>query len=849
MRVYFLIDPYNEPQLSIKLCEHKAMQIFSFVIVITNFLFFCSGFSNFVDTITRSQNISDGTTLASRDGSFELGFFSPGSSTNRYLGIWHKNIPVKTVVWVANRRNPIKDLSGVLMVNGSGNLVLLYQNGSVVWWANSTKEARNPIVQLLDSGNLVLRDEKEENPENCLWQSFDYPSDTLLPGMKLGWDFRTGLERRLSAWKSSDDPSPGDLSFGIEPHNYPDCVMKKGSKNYFRTGPWNGLHWSGSPALKGTQIFNISFVSNKDEVYLIYHPIKKSLISRGVLNQTVNFYQLYIWMENVQTWSGFAPLPRENDCDMYNYCGANGNCVRGEFPVCQCLQGFKPKSNDSSNPESWSQGCLRSTKLSCQDKHRDGFLKVGGLKLPDTMHTWLNTSLNLEQCRAACLSNCACMAYTNSDIRGRGSGCAIWFGDLLDIRKLTHNEQDLYIRMPASELVINHQKTTVIVIVIAVAAIAVVIGMLLVAYCIRKSRTNFREKMENDVILDQNTEGQTEDLELPLFDLSTVTDATDNFSGNNKLGEGGFGPVFRGTLKDGREIAVKRLARSSGQGLNEFKNEVILIAKLQHRNLVRLLGCCIQGEEKMLIYEYMPNRSMDFFIFDQKRAKVLGWSMRFHIICGIARGLLYLHEDSRLRIIHRDLKASNVLLDSNMNPKISDFGMARICGEDQTEGNTNRVVGTYGYMAPEYAIHGLFSVKSDVFSFGVLLLEILSGKKSRGFFDSSQSLNLIGHAWKLWREGRPLELIDTCLGDDSCPQLPQIIRCVHISLLCVQQHPEDRPNMSSVVTMLSSESSLPEPKEPGFHVGNKSLPVEYSSSSKQQSSSRNEISISLLEGR
>jgi hypothetical protein len=429
------------------------MQIFSFVIVITNFLFFCSGFSNFVDTITRSQSISDGTTLVSRDGkSFELGFFSPGSSTNRYLGIWYKNIPAKTVVWVANRRNPIKDLSGVLMVNGSGNLVLLYLNGSVVWWANSTKEARNPIVQLLDSGNLVLRDEKEENPENCLWQSFDYPSDTLLPGMKFGWDFRTGLERRLSAWKSSDDPSPGDLSFGIEPYNYPECVMKKGSKNYFRTGPWNGLHWSGSAELKGTQVFNFSFVSNKDEMYFIYHPINKSLISRGVLNQTVNLYQTYIWKENVQTWSGFSPMPRENDCDMYNYCGANGNCVRGEFPVCQCLQGFKPKSNDSSNPESWSQGCLRSTKLSCQDKHRDGFLKVGGLKLPDTMHSWLNTSLNLEQCRAACLSNCACMAYTNSDIRGRGSGCAIWFGDLLDIRKLTYNEQDLYIRMPASEL-------------------------------------------------------------------------------------------------------------------------------------------------------------------------------------------------------------------------------------------------------------------------------------------------------------------------------------------------------------------------------------------------------------
>ncbi|KAG5020579.1 hypothetical protein JHK87_016434 [Glycine soja] len=292
--------------------------------------------------------------------------------------------------------------------------------------------------------------------------------------------------------------------------------------------------------------------------------------------------------------------------------------------------------------------------------------------------------------------------------------------------------------------------------------------------------------------------------------ITFLTKATRNFSSENKLGEGGFGPVYKGTLIDGKEIAVKRLSKKSVQGLDEFKNEVALIAKLQHRNLVKLLGCCIEGEEKMLIYEYMPNQSLDYFVFDETKRKFLDWGKRFNIIIGIARGLLYLHQDSRLRIIHRDLKTSNILLDENLDPKISDFGLARSFLGDQVEANTNRVAGTYGYMPPEYAARGHFSVKSDVFSYGVIVLEIVSGKKNREFSDPEHYNNLLGHAWRLWTEQRSLDLLDEVLGEPCTPF--EVIRCIQVGLLCVQQRPEDRPDMSSVVLMLNCDKELPKPK-------------------------------------
>ncbi|VAH02584.1 hypothetical protein VPH35_001300 [Triticum aestivum] len=285
------------------------------------------------------------------------------------------------------------------------------------------------------------------------------------------------------------------------------------------------------------------------------------------------------------------------------------------------------------------------------------------------------------------------------------------------------------------------------------------------------------------------------------------------------LGKGGFGMVHKGVLPDGKQIAIKRLCKSSRQGIGELKSELVLVAKLRHRNLVSLIGVCLEEQEKILVYEFMPNRSLDTILFDSEKRKDLDWGRRFKIISGVARGLQYLHEDSQLKIVHRDLKASNILLDFDYNPKISDFGLAKIFGGDQSEDVTRRIAGTYGYMSPEYAMHGQYSAKSDAFSFGVLVLEIVTGRRNNGSCNSEQYIYLVNLVWEYWTRGNVIELIDPLVSKEPSP-IDQVLKCIQIGLLCVHNRPEDRPTMSSVNVMLSSHNvPLPSVSVPAFCDG------------------------------
>ncbi|KAK7308847.1 hypothetical protein RJT34_05127 [Clitoria ternatea] len=798
------------------------------------------------DSISTGQSINDGQNqiMVSSGETFALGFFSPGISKNRYAGIWYNKDPNQTVVWVANRENPLNDTSGVLKLNESGVLVILNHNKSVIWSSNSTGSAQNPVARLLDSGNFIVQDGSNNyDTKHVLWQSFDYPVDTILPGQKFGRNLITGLNRYMSSWKSSDDPSQGIYNYQIDIVGYPQFVLREGAAKIFRFGSWNGFQFSGAPKVKQNSVYRISFVSNEEELYYAYELIDKSALHRLVLKSDGQVQRIY-WNKEENRWSGLSRFPTD-DCDYYGKCGASASCNINNNFLCNCLDGFVPKTEDTYGD------CIRRTSLSCNG---DGFLKFSWLKLPDTYRSWFNRNMSLDDCMVLCLKNCSCTAYAALDVSKEPAGCLLWFNDLIDIKVFTEVVEDIYIRMAATEVEAvegkqSHKSNTQkhhshTIILSCVLSIGVLI-MSLTCIIYRWRMTLQKGKLTGNPQRDANSinENEREDLELPLFELSIIISATNNFSTDNKLGEGGFGSVFKGILDDGREIAVKRFSQNSRQGLQEFKNEVIHIAKLQHRNLVRLLGYCIQARERLLVYEFMPNKSLDFFIFDANRGQLLDWTRRLHIVNGIARGLLYLHEDSRHRIVHRDLKAGNVLLDREMNPKISDFGLARSFGGTEIEVNTDHVAGTYGYLPPEYIINGSYSTKSDVFSFGVLILEIVSGKRNSGFCHED---NLLSLAWRLFIEGKCSEIVDAAIRDSL--DLSAVLRSIHVGLLCVQLSPDDRPSMSSVVLMLSSESTLPQPKLPGL-LTNRNMVGDTSSSSSYKPSSNNDITIGLMSAR
>ncbi|KAM1015828.1 hypothetical protein ACFX2J_045300 [Malus domestica] len=809
--------------------------VFSVILVC---VFLESHVSLAADTISENQSLSGDQTIASAGGMFELGFFKPGQLSNYYIGIWYSKQVVSkmTVVWVANREIPVSDIFSSALSILDGNLVLFDESKTPVWSTNLNSTTNSGSVQavLLDSGNLVLKAGSSNNTLEPLWQSFDHPTDTLLPGGKFGFNKITNHSQILTSWKNLEDPAPGLYSLHLAPDEGDSCIyLWNRSRQYWTSGPWNESlrNFNMVPELRLFNDFNYSSVRNENESYLTYSINNPKIVTRSLMTASGQVQQL-TWLDASKQWNVFWSQPRQ--CDVYAFCGAFSSCKPTSLNYCKCLKGFEPNRQSDWDLQIYSGGCSRRTSVKCGNATGDGFLEKNSKSLLENSQN--ERALSFESCRSACLNECQCTAY----VYDSSNGCSIWHGDVLNLQEFEANDGDgriLYIRAAASDI----EKKRVIKLSPLIAIVSTITGLLVVifGYFLWKKTLGTKSKVAAG--------GEMNDAELPIFGLRAIIAATNNFAEANKLGEGGFGPVYKGILAENQEVAIKRLSKKSGQGHEEFMNELKLIAKLQHTNLVRLLGCCIEDEEMILIYEYMPNRSLDKLLFDAPEKRELDWGRRFRIIEGIAQGVLYIHKYSRLKIIHRDLKTSNILLDGALNPKISDFGMARIFGINQTEANTNRVVGTYGYMSPEYARYGHFSEKLDVFSFGVVLLEIVSGKKNAAFYLFEHSPTLAGWAWDLWKDGRGMEVIDESVRE-TC-RLDEALKCIHVGFLCVQEAPADRPTMSLVIRMLqgNESTSLPPFKEPAFSTHKNSSLV--CSSQTPTIFSHNTVTMSLPEGR
>ncbi|KAI3457272.1 hypothetical protein Pfo_013935 [Paulownia fortunei] len=757
------------------------------------FLCFCiNSFSSLaVDTISGNQTLSGDQTIVSSGGNFELGFFTPGTSSKYYIGIWYKKVSKQTVVWVANRETPILDKNSAQLMISDGNLVLLNESQAKIWSTdvNSTASNNSSVVAvLLDDGNLVLRDGSGSNSTSGqpLWESFNNAADTWLPGGKIAYDKRTQKKQLLTSWTNAEDPAPGLFSLELDPNGRQYIIRWNRSEQYWTSGPWNGYIFSLVPEMRLNYIYNFSYIDNVNESYFTYSLYNPSVISRFIMDVSGQIKQLS-WLDNTD-WNLFWSQPRQQ-CEVYAYCGAFGTCNQNSLPFCNCLPGFVHKSENDWNLKDYSGGCVREMNLLCENNgttsndRRDKFFMSPYMSLPE--HSQSLTVGSAVECESACLNNCSCTAYAYD-----GNGCSLWNGELLNLQQLTEgdgNGRTIYIRLSASSSMFSGAKNNKGVIIGAIlgsVAVVVVLLAIIMAVIWRRRR---------------QTVGSSKAVEgsLVAFGYKDLQNATKNFS--DKLGGGGFGSVFKGTLPDSTVIAVKKL-ESISQGEKQFRTEVSTIGTIQHVNLVRLRGFCSKGNKKLLVYDYMENGSLDSHLFHANESKVLEWKTRYEIALGIARGLSYLHEKCRDCIIHCDIKPENILLDAEFCSKVADFGLAKLVGRDFSRVLTT-MRGTRGYLAPEWISGVAITAKADVYSYGMMLFELVSGRRNSEnsgdgkvkFFPSlAASVTVDG--------GDVLGLLDPVL--DRNADVGEVLKICKVACWCIQDDEDMRPSMGQVVQIL-----------------------------------------------
>ncbi|ESW33202.1 hypothetical protein PHAVU_001G051100 [Phaseolus vulgaris] len=723
----------------------------------------------------------DGILLVSYEGEYGFGFVTtPNDTTLFLLAILHMGS--NRMVWVANRGLPVSN-SDKFVFDEKGNLYLL--KGAAVVWSAGTEDKGVSSMELKDTGNLVLLG----NDSSVIWQSFSHPTDTLLPMQ----DFIEGM-------KLFSEPGPNNLTYvlQIESGNpilstglqtpQPYWSMKEDSRKkiIYKNGDVvasatiNASSWSFYDQTKSLLWqFNFAEESDSNGTWILV------LGSDGL----ITFFNL---QSGGATVASPTRIPQDScstpePCDPYYICSGEKKCT------CPSVLSSSPNCKPGFVSPCSSKGTIELLKAD----DRLNYFALGFV--PPSSKT------DLIGCKTSCSANCSCLAmFFNSN----SGNCFLldWIGSFE--KSVEDSGLVSYIKVVSRDGDTRDSGSStmqaIVVVIIVIVTLFVISVMLFVAHRCFREKEDLPESPQENSEDDNFLEGLTG---MPIrYSYNDLKTATSNFS--VKLGEGGFGSVYKGAVPDGTQLAVKKL-EGIGQGKKEFRVEVSIIGSIHHHHLVRLKGFCAEGSHRLLAYEYMANGSLEKWIFNKNREGfVLDWDTRYNIALGTAKGLAYLHEDCDSKIIHCDIKPENVLLDDNFLVKVSDFGLAKLMTREQSHAFTT-LRGTRGYLAPEWITNCAISEKSDVYSYGMVLLEIIGGRKNYDPRETSEKTNFPSFAFKMMEEGKVREILDSKLETNENDERVQT--AVKVALWCIQEDMSLRPTMTKVVQMLEGLCTVHKP--------------------------------------
>uniref|UniRef100_A0ACD5VTE7 Uncharacterized protein n=1 Tax=Avena sativa TaxID=4498 RepID=A0ACD5VTE7_AVESA len=729
------------------------------------------------------------TFLISPNADFSCGFYEIGRNAFSF-SIWFTNTIEKTIVWSANPKSPVNGRGSMVLLNHNGNLVLTDVNGSVTW-DSKTSSGEGTIVSLLDIGNLIVKD----STGTILWESFSSPTDTLLPLQSL----RKGTKLVSSYYSLYFDN---------------DNVLR-----LMYDGPdISSIYWPSagySVSENGRTSYNSSRIAVLDtEGFFLSSDglnVKASDWGTGVKRRLTIGYDgnLRMYSFNASTgswilsWEAIAEM-----CNVHGICGQNGICEYLPSLRCSCPPGY-----EMTDPSNWNKGCQLQFNKSCSKTEQFDFIKVHQSDCYGFDLTY-NQSFSLAECKKICLDICSCSAFTYKT----GSALCYTKAVLFNCFRSPNFPGDNYIKVPknmdtskqsgltcnpgipvvlqgsASMYGINDgNKSYTTYYVFAAILGAIVLLFIGTSWSFLYSKQNIPKSMEAGYRMVMS--------QFRMFTYRELREATGKFK--EEIGRGASGIVYRGVFEDKRVVAVKKLTNIS-HSEEEFWAEMNIIGRINHMNLVRMWGFCSEGQHKLLVYEYVENESLEKFIFGEvSTERLLSWSQRFKIALGTARGLAYLHHECLEWVIHCDIKPENILLSRDFEAKIADFGLAKLSKRDSSSFNLTHMRGTMGYMAPEWALNLPINAKVDVYSYGVVLLELVTGSRiSSGIAVDGKEVELrqfVQAVKELLVSGDVKDIIDTRLHGHFKPE--QVVVLVKLALSCLEER-NSRPTMNEIVKAL-----------------------------------------------